>query len=330
VYVSPSIALITTTTRLKGLLAKYGTKGAAKFRLNTARQHFTDQVALAGIAATVDEASEFDQYVAEDDQYRRAVDQVSEAIGGLGFSVIDIERRYLATYDFRHTALVVIVGPDGLVANTAKYVGELPIVALNPDPTRIDGKLLPFRVRDARTIVQRTLDGKTETANITLAKVSLPDGQSMLAFNDLFVGRRSHASARYVLYWHDDTEVQSSSGVIISTGAGSTGWLSSVFNMSRGVNGWIGGQDGQAPRLSWSDRQLAWIVREPFASRGTGVGMVAGVIDPSMVLRIESLMPEQGVIFSDGIENDFLEFNSGVIAEVSIAPQTSRLVVPEK
>ena len=75
---------------------------------------------------------------------------VEEAIGGLGFNLIDVERRYLATYDFRHTTLVVVVGPDGLVANTAKYVGNLPIVAINPDPARIDGQFLPFQVRDAR------------------------------------------------------------------------------------------------------------------------------------------------------------------------------------
>lgn len=328
-HVSPSIALVTTTTRLAGLLAKYGTQGAAKFRLRTAHQHFAATAGSAGNAALIDAASDFDQYVEEADQYQRAVEQVAAAVGGLGFSVIDVQRRYLATYDFRHTTLVVVVGPDGLVANTAKYVGDRPIVAINPDPRRIDGKLLPFRVSDARNIVGRTLDSKSKTSEITLARVSLADGQVMLAFNDFFIGRRSHASARYVLYANDGSEVQSSSGVIVSTGAGSTGWLSSVFHMSHGVNGWIGGQDGHVPKLNWNDRQLAWVVREPFASRTTGVAMVAGLIDPSMKFRVESLMPEQGVIFSDGIENDFLEFNSGVIAEISVAPQTSRLVIPD-
>ena len=75
--------------------------------------------------------------------------------------MIDVQRRYLATYDFRHTMLVVVVGPDGLVANTAKSVGDLPIVAINPDPARIDGELLPFKIRDARSVVQRTLDHNT-------------------------------------------------------------------------------------------------------------------------------------------------------------------------
>ncbi len=326
-YISPSIALVTTTTRLKGLLAKFGTKGAAKFRLKTSKAHFAEQLQASGAATYLQQEADFDQYVAEDDQYRRAVDQVDEEIGGLGYVVVDVERRFLATYDFRHTELVVVVGPDGLVANTAKYVGEIPIVAINPDPQRIDGVLLPFRVSDARRVVRQTLEQKTRSRDVTLGRVQFSDGQSLLAFNDFFVGRRSHASARYVLYQQAQSEVQSSSGVIVSTGAGSTGWLSSVFNMSRAITEWIGGSEGKSPEMAWSDRRLAWIVREPFASRTTGVSMVAGTLDKSEILRVESLMPENGVIFSDGIEKDFLAFNSGTIAEIGVAPQRSKLVV---
>ncbi|NND95754.1 MAG: hypothetical protein HKN47_00325 [Pirellulaceae bacterium] len=323
---SPSIALVTTTTRLKGLLSKFGTKGAARFRLKSSKSHFalqndsTDAIALSADA-------DFDAYVAEDDQYRRAVDAVEDSLHGLGYTLVDVERRFLATYDFRHTHLVVVVGPDGLVANTAKYVGDIPIVAINPDPSRIDGVLLPFGVDQTRNAVVKTLDQQSKIREITLARVQLPDGQSMLAFNDFFIGRRSHVSSRYVLYNDGRSEVQSSSGMIVSTGAGSTGWLSSVFNMSRGITQWIGGDEGDPLEMTWSDRRLAWIVREPFASRTTGVEMVAGTIDEPNELRVESLMPESGVIFSDGIENDFLEFNSGAIAEIDVAPQRSRLVV---
>jgi hypothetical protein len=39
-------------------------------------------------------------------------------------------------------------------------------------------------------------------------------------------------------------------------------------------------------------------------------------------------MATNGVIFSDGIESDFLEFNSGGIARFSISPQRALLVVP--
>jgi len=42
---------------------------------------------------------------------------------------------------------------------------------------------------------------------------------------------------------------------------------------------------------------------------------------------MESLMPTGGVIFSDGIETDFLQFNSGSIAHIRAAERRARLVV---
>jgi hypothetical protein len=223
--------------------------------------------------------------------------------------------------------VVVVVGQDGLVANTAKYVGDLPIVAVNPDPQRIDGILLPFKTRQARLAVQHTLEGKARLRSVTLAEASLDDGQRMLAFNDFFVGASSHVSARYTLRVEDVAEPQSSSGVLISTGAGSTGWLSSVFNMADGLDAWRGIQPRERPHLEWDDPRLVWAVREPFVSKHSQASLVAGMLEPGHELVVESNMPEAGVIFSDGIESDFLIFTSGAIARVFASQQRAHLVV---
>jgi hypothetical protein len=150
----------------------------------------------------------------------------------------------------------------------------------------------------------------------------------MLAFNDLFIGRRNHVSARYNINYANHAETQSSSGIIVATGAGSTGWLSSIFNMVRGVNRMFEQTTISHQPLSKSDRKLAWVVREPFASRHSQANMVIGIIDESHELKIESLMPEGGVIFSDGVETDFLEFNSGATAKIQVASHQAQLVTP--
>jgi hypothetical protein len=222
------------------------------------------------------------------------------------------------------------VGQDGLVANTAKYAGDVPIVAVNPDPRRIDGVLLPFQADQVRRALQQLIAGSAKIRQVTLAEVTLNDGQRMLAFNDLFVGCNSHASARYTLMIGNKSEPQSSSGMIISTGAGSTGWLSSMFNMLHGFNQWRGGSFAEPLRLDWSDHRLAWVVREPFLSKQSRASLVAGLLEDGDELVIESLMPAKGVVFSDGIESDFLEFNSGSIARVRRAAQSARLVFPNR
>ena len=42
---------------------------------------------------------------------------------------------------------------------------------------------------------------------------------------------------------------------------------------------------------------------------------------------LESHMPEGGVIFSDGVEADYLQFNSGASATIGIAAKRTNLVV---
>ena len=120
-------------------------------------------------------------------------------------------------------------------------------------------------------------------------------------------------------------EEQSSSGLIVSTQAGSTGWLSSVFNMAYGVTG-LFEKDLKPKRPKLKEDELLFAVREPFKSVRTQAGITAGILRHQLGLRIESLMPSNGVIFSDGIETDFLKFNSGAVATIGIAQETAKLV----
>ena len=179
---------------------------------------------------------------------------------------------------------------------------------------------------EARRAVVRCLETRPRVRAVTLAEAQLQDGQRLLAFNDLFIGAKSHVSARYTLRLGARHERQSSSGVLVSTGAGSTGWMSSVFNMAAGVTTFAGGAQGTPLRLAWSDRRLLYAVREPFISRRSSAGIVAGLLDEGTELMVESHMPSGGVIFSDGIEADFVAFNSGAVARIHPAARRAYLV----
>ncbi|MBL4605634.1 MAG: sugar kinase, partial [Flavobacteriaceae bacterium] len=121
------------------------------------------------------------------------------------------------------------------------------------------------------------------------AEAKLNDGQRLLAFNDLFIGASSHVSARYKITFKNKTEQHSSSGIIVSTPAGSSGWLSSIFNMAYGVtNMFEKNLTLKQPKLRRND--LLFAVREPFKSIRTQTEMTAGIIR-SNTLTIESFMP---------------------------------------
>jgi len=311
------IVIVTRRTRMEELVLRFNTRSQAKFYIEHAGSDFAD-------------------YEREDSTYRRALEALRSQLE-LGLKVQIIDRELVPTFLFSPEDLVVTLGQDGLVANTAKYVGGQPIVAVNPDVERFDGVLLPFSSEKARAAVLSVMKGQYRARPVTLAEVALADGQRLLAFNDLFVGQRSHVSARYRIDWRGSSEPHSSSGIVISTGAGSTGWLSSIFNMARGVLA-LAGEDAAAllPRqvsgrqLSWEDPRLFFVVREPFRSRHSGASVISGIVEPGEVLRLESAMPTGGVIFSDGVESDFLSFNSGAVATIRAAQTKAHLVVPIK
>lgn len=335
------IVLVTRNTRMEGLKQRWGTANQADFLLDAAVDHEVERrrksrakkglsINDADLDAMVVSASALTDrsaYEEEDVRYQSAVRRVMRDLSGLGFPVREIDRSYLSNFDFGRCLAVVVLGQDGLVANAAKYVGDLPVIGVNPDPDQYDGVLLPFQIGEARAAVQRVLKQRHRVDKVTLAEVNTISGQQMLAFNDFFIGCKSHASARYTLDIQNSREAQSSSGVLISTGAGATGWMSSIFNMAAGVSRFVGGSEIRPLTIDRKDRQLMWAVREPFVSRHSSAEHVMGVLNDEDELVIGSQMPTEGVIFSDGVEDDFIEFNSGNIATFTVSPQQARLVV---
>jgi NAD kinase len=303
------IVLIVRETRLDELIARFNTVQQAQFYV----EHL---------------GADFSDYLQEHHQYRSAVTEAEGTLRAYG-RVQRLERRYLSNFIFGPEDLVVVLGQDGLVANSLKYLDGQHVIGLNPDPKRWDGILLPFQLADLAKIVADEIKGRRSVKTVTMAKASLNTGTALYAVNDLFIGPRSHVSARYALSVGGRQERQSSSGIIVSTGLGSTGWLKSIYA------GWTAttASLAQVPVDASGDGSFAWdadylhyFVREPFPSRTTGASLVIGQIHHDDAMVIVSEMPEHGVIFSDGIEADFLEFNSGTKVTIGVAERHGMLV----
>lgn len=297
--------LVTRKTRLQELVERFNSWSQAKFYLEHNQVNVQD-------------------YINENELYQSRLKEAEQLLRKFG-RFQRIERAMLPNYQFGKTDLVIVIGQDGLVANTLKYLDGQPLIAINPDPDRWDGKLLPFEIKQLNEIVGKTLRDSAASRSICFAEVQTNDGQLLRAVNDLFIGPKSHTSARYNLLWNGKREAQSSSGIIVSTGFGSTGWFQSVLAGALGVSGQS--SHSMQKGFGWDVQQLQFVVREPFPSQTTGTQCVFGAITPTTPLQLESCMPENGVIFSDGIESDFIEFNAGCIASINIAGTRGQLIV---
>ena len=301
------IVVVTRKTRLQELKEKYCTLGQAKFYLEHLGESFGDYE---------EESALYSASVTKSISYLKTIARVQQ-----------LERNVLSTYLFSPDDVIVVIGQDGLVANTLKYLNGQPVVAVNPIPSLYDGQLLPFLEAELGEVILQVINQSINSKAITMAEVNTNIGQTLLAVNDLFIGPKTHASARYLISVDNYQEEQSSSGVIISTGLGSTGWFKSVITGASGImnkpnhllkNG-----------FSWNSSFLYYSVREPFPSTNTKCNKIFGKITSQSKFSMSSKMAENGVIFSDGIEQDNLEFNAGTVANITLSSRVGNLITPD-
>jgi len=292
---APRAVFVTRETDYELLLARHATLEQARFylqtrgqslaTLETRHQRFGEVIAAARAAVPAD--------------WRQAL----------------VRRADLDRFLFTAEDIVVPVGQDGLVPNVAKYLAGQPVIGINPAPDLYDGVLVRHRVDELAAMLPHVWHGDADIEHRTMVEGLLDTGERLSALNELFIGHRSHQSARYHIEDGAAKEEQSSSGVIVATGTGATGWARSIMEAtSRDIS------------LDPQERALGWFVREPFPSVATGSSMRAGKL-AEQPLRLTSHMNDGGVIFADGIEQDFLSFDWGRRLEVTVGANSLSMVL---
>lgn len=295
------IVVVKKATPLDELLNRYTTTSQVKYFLES-------------------RGESYDYYKTSNDAYKNSLNLALAALPQAMRTQI-VDKEHLGTFQFGDKDLVVVVGDPGLFVNVAKYVNSQPVITINPDTERIDNILFTCATNVFAATLAMTLAGEYKTEALTMGEAVLDDGQKLYALNDFFIGQATHVSARYFLEYAGQKERQSSSGIIISTGTGSTGWMTSVLTGAYKI-----AKNNEMPidvPFSREANFLMFSVREPFATKVTGTNIVYGVITETVPLKINSNMPENGVIFSDGIQKDYIEFNSG--ATVTVAPSKKKV-----
>ena len=288
---SPRVVFVVRETDYEMLLARHATRQQARFFLESRGQK------LAEVEAAHDH---FQQVLHQaramvPDEWRQAL----------------VQRQGLDRFLFGPEDLIVAIGQDGLVANVAKYLKGQPVIGINPAPDQFDGVLMRVPAPALGKVLQAVSMGGAHLEHRTMAEARLDSGERLFALNELFIGHRSHQSARYIIETGEVRERQSSSGLIVATGTGATGWARSIMEAT-----------DNPMRLGPEDRAIGYFVREPFPSVSTGTSLRSGKL-ADQPLHVVSQMNDGGVIFADGIEQDFLTFDWG--RQLTIAVSERRL-----
>src|SRR5713101_6979413 len=129
------LVVVTLKTRLEELVERFNTREQAKFYIEHMGLNFAD-------------------YDREHQVYTTTLRTLRRQLEGLLPKLQFIERLFLPNFLFTPQDLIVTVGRDGLVVNTAKYLDGQPIVAINPDPAHVEGVLLPFAMADVPHVLK--------------------------------------------------------------------------------------------------------------------------------------------------------------------------------
>jgi NAD kinase len=292
----PRCVLIERPTEYQELLARHGTREQVRFFLERRGQ------AIEEVQRCHDQHREHHARVlgAVPAEWRRA----------------SIQRTDLDRFLFEPEDVVVALGQDGLVANVAKYLDGQPVIGLNPQPDLFPGVLVAHPPEAAGDLLRDVAAGRARVQQRTMVSAGVDDGQTLVALNEIFIGHASHQSARYRITVGNQTERQSSSGVIVATGTGATGWAASLHRERHST---LVLPDPQ-------ERRLSFFVREPWPSAATGTGLTEGVLSGAEILTVTSELGDGSVLFGDGIEADRLHVDWGQRIEVGVAERSLQLI----
>lgn len=300
------VVIIKKKTRLEELVARFNTVDQAEFYV----EHM---------------GADFRDYRDEHDNYYKALEAVRND-AKLFARVQEIDNEYIPNMIFGEKDIVITLGQDGLVVNAMKYLNGQPLIGVNSDPLRWNGDLSVFHPDEMRDVIPEVIGNAYRSTDITMAKACTKDGQELYAVNDFFVGVEDHTSARYKISFGEKTENQSSSGIIISTPLGFGGWHKSVLAQFRGMARAFGLGEIKEKPVGWYEQELIYQVREPFPSVSTRADLVYGSIAGGEKLKVVSNMPEKGIVFSDGVPEDSIEFRSGMEVTIEVADRKGKLV----
>ena len=178
----------------------------------------------------------------------RTRERVRQELEHSGIRVVE-HRRGGRVADGRYDA-VIVVGGDGTVLDVARGVRATPIIAVNSSPVASVGHFCCATGDDFATVIERIRSGDLGPTRLARLRLAV-DGvvHPYPALNDvLFAAVLPAETARYILRVGGREEEQKSSGIWVSTAAGSTGAVLSAGGVVMDID----------------EGGFQYVVREPF------------------------------------------------------------------
>jgi len=140
----------------------------------------------------------------------------------------------LKAKDLRDIDIVISIGGDGTALSSSHFLLDKPLLAVNSAPGKSEGILTTININQLNNKLDELKEGKFETELLERIEVFINNKlQNPLALNEVFIANENaYLVSKYKLRIIKNgivrEEEQRSSGIIFSTGTGSTAWFNSA------------------------------------------------------------------------------------------------------
>jgi hypothetical protein len=217
-----------------------------------------------------------------------------------------LERNEVCASRIARAKLVISLGGDNHFQYVSHFVRDTLLVGINSDPRRSEGCLTPSTVESFEDLAEKVLKDRYDVEEWTRMMVTI-NGHRIrsLAVSEIFIGEHLRSNmSRHRLTHNQYHEEQKCSGLIISTGSGSTGWYDSAcrYIFPRGN------------KFKRTDRFFNFIATEPYSGKLAKPKHLHGTVKAKQKLIIHSLNDSEGILTIDSQEKH--AFHEGSVAEI--------------
>ena len=179
--------------------------------------------------------------------------------------------------DLNNIDLVIAIGGDGTILSASHYLLDCPLLAVNLSPETSEGALATLSILQLDKKLDEILNNKHTTENLERIQILINSSiLPLLALNEVFIANeKAYLVSKYKIKFKDKEEIHKSSGIIASTGTGSTAWFKSANGLP----------------FSQQSKFIRFIIREPFIRNISLPSMLNGQINEKESLALSPLVP---------------------------------------
>ena len=218
------------------------------------------------------------------DNHTRSLETILEELTRQNLS-FDAVPRGQSTRPEDDYELVIIVGGDGTLLDLSHRILSTPVLAINSDPSASVGYFCAGTAADFATLLEKTLDKKLKSTQLGRFCATINhDTRTPPVLNEILICHANPAAVSSYFFRVDDyEEAQRSSGIWLSTPAGSTAAIRSAGGMV----------------MPLGNNTIQFVVREPYMTSKSNFRQLKGVRPFGATIEVISKM-QGGRIYVDG------------------------------